>query len=463
MNKQDLPNLDPQMGYFLLRATSFSNFDQKVLTKLYQPLIAPAAYTLYLTLWSEDDDQQLQSQRPTHFELFDLLGVDARTFLRARQQLEAVGLLRTYQKKDALGSFLVYQLFRPLPPEKFFQEEILATFLLEKVSRKQFMALQHRFQVPNYDLSQAQELTVGFLQVFHLPSSSLLVPPKAVKQGANHFKQKQTQANVSEFSPAELATMDWQTLYALVGERYVKAEELDQHQNEIYGLKKFYGFTLTDIARLIRRSLDAVSGKLDLRRLEQKALALYDQLHPQPTTNTKATASKPAVKTTTFSDTEQQLLKQVRQLAPMDFLNACKVKKHSYAGNQEKRNLRNLQRRGVFATATLNMLVFLALQEETTLTIALLDKFAQTWLQKGIQTPEEALSDYKERLNRPTKKYYAPKSRQRTKGPVPSWAKADQPQPSSQSATATKAKHTDSKIAAKLAQLEASRQNRSDS
>ena len=67
-NKITSANLDPQLGYFLVRASLWDDQDQVVLTKLYQPLLSTAAYTMYLTLWSEVDDRQLISQRAHHFQ-----------------------------------------------------------------------------------------------------------------------------------------------------------------------------------------------------------------------------------------------------------------------------------------------------------------------------------------------------------------------------------------------------------
>lgn len=462
-NKITSANLDPQLGYFLVRASLWDDQDQVVLTKLYQPLLSTAAYTMYLTLWSEVDDRQLISQRAHHFQLFDLLDLDAKMFLAARQQLEALGLLRTYQKHDQLGTYLTYQLFAPLAPDKFFQEELLATFLLEQVSRPRFMALQKFFALPQVDLTESQELTAGFLDVFHVASTSLLVPPTEVKASANYFKNAQQQRALGEISPAELASFDWETLIALVGRQQIESSEINQHQSEIYGLKAFYDFTLTDIARLISRSIDRQTNKINFNLLEQKALAAYQQLHPNSSEQQAKTASAnpttTAINSSRLTPEQQQLVDQAQKLMPLDFLHWEKERVHSYVGEQEIRNLKKLQQRGVFDNPTLNILIHTILQDSTTLTVALLDKVAQDWLKHGVHNPSAALAYLQQQQAKPQRQYNrrGKATTNRTKGPVPSWLNDAE---SKKSSPAKPSAVTSNDIRKKLARLEKTRQER---
>ncbi|WP_125767066.1 DnaD domain protein [Lapidilactobacillus wuchangensis] len=468
-NKTISSNLDPQLGYFLARASIWTDQDQVVLTKLYQPLLSTAAYTMYLTLWSEVNDQQLVSQRQHHFQLFDLLDLDAGMFLTARRQLEALGLVRTYQKQDQLGTYLIYQLFTPLAPEKFFQEELLATFLLEQVSRPRFMALRAFFALPKVDLTATQELTAGFLDVFHVASTSLLVPPTEVQQSAHYFKNDQQKRAIGEISPAELASFDWETLIALVGRQQIEPTEINQHQSEIYGLKAFYDFTLTDIARLIARSIDRQTNKINFNLLEQKALAAYQQLHPSASehqTNSVTTTAPTNAQTTgttkqRLAPAEQQLIEQAQKMLPLDFLRWEKDRVHSYVGEQEIRNLKKLQQRGVFENATLNMLIHTILQDSTTLTVALLDKVAQDWLKHGVNSPTAALAYLQAQQNKPQRQYNrrGKTTANQTKGPVPSWLN-NNGEDKKKNHQAAASSVTANDIRQKLARLEKTRQER---
>lgn len=455
-------NVDPQMGYFLVRGANWSDLNQRVFTALYQPLLSAQAFTLYLTLWNEVDDRQLISQRSIHFELFDLVDQDAQTFLKSRQQLEACGLLKTYQKHDTLGTYLIYRLLAPLAPNKFFQDEILATYLLDKVSRKKFMALQRQFQLPEVDLSDAQELTVGFLDVFHIADSALLTPPQEVKEGAARFKQTTAASEISEISVAELATFDWQTLIALVGQHQIAKTEITNHKNEIYGLKRFYDFSITDIARLINRSINISTNKINFNMLEERALALYQQLNPDQET---AKLSQPVnnVSTQNFTTAQKQLLQRAKQLAPAEFLRELKQRQHSYAGTNEYRNVKKLQQRGVLNDATINILIDVVVRDYTTVTMAPIDTVAQNWLKQGINTPEAAIAYVAQRDQQPLKQGGRQNQRQKPAGVTPDWLKqqqANQKQPQSTTQNQTKVDPQQQQdIAKKLAELnKASRQ-----
>ncbi|WP_164506840.1 DnaD domain protein [Lapidilactobacillus bayanensis] len=459
-------NVDPQLGYFLVRGANWSDLNQRVFTALYQPILSAQAFALYLTLWHEVDDHQLISQRSVHFELFDLMDQDAQTFLKSRQQLEACGLLKTYQKRDTLGEYLIYRLLAPLAPEKFFQEEILATYLLDRVSRKKFMALQREFQLPDVDLSNTQELTVGFLDVFHMADSALLTPPKEVKAGAAKFKQAQTTAAVSEISPAELAAFDWQTLIALVGRNQIPEAEITQHKSDIFGLQRFYGFSLTDIARLISRSINVATNRINFSMLEERALALYQQLNPDQTavaqpdqTPTQNTTSK------NFTAAQQNLLTQAKQLAPADFLRDLKQQQHSYVAQNEYRNVKKLQQRGVLNDATINILIYVVVRDYTTVTMAPIDTVAQNWLKQGINTPEAAITYLSQRDQKPLQQKSRATSRQKPAGVTPDWLKKQQAANQPTTAVVKDAK-VDPKqqrnIAKKLAELNKASQKRGE-
>ncbi|MGK4179790.1 DnaD domain protein [Lapidilactobacillus dextrinicus] len=457
--------IDPQLGYFLVRGANWSDLNQHVFTALYQPILSAQAFTLYLSLWHEVDDQQLISQRSAHFELFDLLDQDARTFLKSRQQLEACGLLKTYQKRDTLGDYLIYRLLAPLAPEKFFQEEILATYLLERVSRKKFMALQREFQLPEVDLTDTKELTVGFLDVFHMADSALLTPPQEVKTGAAKFKQAQTTAAVSEISPAELASFDWQTLIALVGRNQIPETEITQHKSDIFGLQRFYGFSMTDIARLINRSINVATNRINFSMLEERALALYQQLNPDQTTTTKPTNAANTTSIKQFTSSQQRLLEQAKKLAPAEFLHDLKQRQHSYVAQNEYRNVKKLQQRGVLDNATINILIYVVVRDYTTVTMAPIDTVAQNWLKEGINTPEAAIAYLSQRDQKPLQQKSRANSRQKPAGVTPDWLKKQQTQKQTVAATPNQTKvdkQQQQNIAKKLAELNKASQQRGE-
>ena len=128
-------------------------------------------------------------------------------------------------------------------------------------------------------------------------------------------------------------------------------------------------------------------------------------------------------------------------------------------GEQEIRNLKKLQQRGVFDNPTLNILIHTILQDSTTLTVALLDKVAQDWLKHGVHSPSAALAYLQQQQAKPQRQYNrrGKATTNRTKGPVPSWLNDAE---SKKSSPAKPSAVTSNDIRKKLARLEKTRQER---
>ena len=63
-----------------------------------------AATSLYLTLWSDLDKTETVSKDFTHHHLMTILKMSLEDIKRARESLEAMGLLRTYYKEGDIIS-----------------------------------------------------------------------------------------------------------------------------------------------------------------------------------------------------------------------------------------------------------------------------------------------------------------------------------------------------------------------
>lgn len=86
------------------------------LTKVYLPIIGRDAFTLYLAwaMMGETPDAQ-----NLHVDLLDQLAISQHDFLSARQNLEGMGLIKTYRQDTSFGSQWVYRLFPPMTMKAF--------------------------------------------------------------------------------------------------------------------------------------------------------------------------------------------------------------------------------------------------------------------------------------------------------------------------------------------------------
>ena len=95
----------PADTYIVLNKTILGDFDRKLLILLYQPIIGSIAISLYFTLWSYLDQAETSSTEWTHHQLMTSMRMKLKEIIQAREKLEAIGLMKTYQKKDNVNYF----------------------------------------------------------------------------------------------------------------------------------------------------------------------------------------------------------------------------------------------------------------------------------------------------------------------------------------------------------------------
>lgn len=149
------------------------DYDQKIITRLYQPLVGIEATSLYFTLWQEAGRKE-SSQTATHHHLMGIMNLSLDRILKARKRLEAVGLLRTLKKKHAEPDFFVYQLIPPLTPDQFFNDGLLNVFLYHQVGSRDYNQLSGIFLEKPMDKQDFEDLSAAFDEVFEsIPASEI--------------------------------------------------------------------------------------------------------------------------------------------------------------------------------------------------------------------------------------------------------------------------------------------------
>lgn len=103
---QHWQELIPIDRYTVSASGLLHEYDRKVLTFLYQPLIGSACFSLYMTLWAELEENRLWSESSSHHILMNLLGINLKDIHEARLKLEGIGLLKTYVKTEEGGGHL---------------------------------------------------------------------------------------------------------------------------------------------------------------------------------------------------------------------------------------------------------------------------------------------------------------------------------------------------------------------
>ena len=114
----------PADTYTVINKTVITDKDKKIVSMLYQPIIGFSAVSLYYTLISDLDKRELFSDDLMHHHLMTTMQLKLEDIIIAREKLEAVGLIKTYMKKDNINQY-VYLIYSPLDANEFFNHPIL--------------------------------------------------------------------------------------------------------------------------------------------------------------------------------------------------------------------------------------------------------------------------------------------------------------------------------------------------
>ena len=163
----------PADTYTVINKTIITDKDKKLITMLYQPIIGYASVALYNTLLDDLDKQELASEDLTHHHLMSIMQLRLEDIIIAREKLEAIGLLKTYVKKDNVNQF-IYLLYSPITADEFFNHPILNIVLYNNLGKKEYEKVLNYFKIPKYNLKEYEDITASFDEVFQSVQGTLL-------------------------------------------------------------------------------------------------------------------------------------------------------------------------------------------------------------------------------------------------------------------------------------------------
>ena len=152
--------------YEIRLASIVSNVDKDVLVELYQPIIGSSATILYLTLLKQKRNEDEEGTYSTQ-KLINGMQTDPNTLLASRHYLEAVGLLRSYEKISESGRYFVYVLYAPKSPKDFFDDVLFKGLLIQAIGEKEAKKLAFTYKVNTKIEDDYKEISASFVDVFH--------------------------------------------------------------------------------------------------------------------------------------------------------------------------------------------------------------------------------------------------------------------------------------------------------
>jgi len=377
----------PADTFVVINKTCLSEYDRKLILNLYQPIIGGVAIDLYFTFWAYLDKSEIFSLEWTHHHLMTSTQLNLDTIVSVREKLEGIGLLKTYYKKNSVNNY-IYELYSPLNAYEFFNNPILSTTLLSNVGKAEFQKLLDYYKLPNFNLSEYENITCSFNEVFSSVSNPNLDYYDNLKGTTKNSLDINSNINLNDmlsFIPDEL-----------INKRTI-TKELRQN---ILKLAFVYNFNNDEMTEIIMNSINE-EHKIDNVLLKNNAEKYYKFEH-SGTLPTLIYKKQPEYLRKNITDTSKKskLIYQFENISPYDFLTSKNggVKPLSADLNLIAYLMIDLN----MLPGVVNVLVDYVLKiNDNKLNRAFVESIASQWLRHNIKTVEDAMNlaekEYKKR------------------------------------------------------------------
>lgn len=346
---------------------SLSSDDVSTLSLLYAPLIGSEAVMLYFGLQSLLERNNLKSEAYTHREIYDLFGLSEKLFLKARYQLEGIGLLTSYQA----GEELIYVICPPLSPKNFIKDATLGLYLSSKIGKDLSSKVFTHFKVEKIDKSKFSNVTKSFEEVY----TSVINEDIGFARFQYLLGRKPTSTikiNNKKF--------DFSEFQKLINMDFLETGITKQFQDQIIQISFVYAFDELQMANLYNESINR-SGLFDYRLLKKKANVLYSYLHHMdaPKLITKEEENIDSVDLIEYLDTTSpsEILSNIMPNFPPRYLN---IVEEIYANIDLPRGV-------------LNCMIIKVLKEKSgeLPAVAYFKKMSDTWIAHNIYSTSDAI------------------------------------------------------------------------
>lgn len=170
---------DPKHLYYVANKITLFPENEKILIKLYQPLVGAVAIALYQTLINDYDPYGIVSDAKGIYSLQEQLDCSLKDMFHSLHKLEAVGLVQTFLADNVFNNIIVFKLLQVPSADKFFATPLLASLLKEKVGSPTFHDLSHAFakeaKLREKPIKNARDVSANFFDVFRLPGDEAIL------------------------------------------------------------------------------------------------------------------------------------------------------------------------------------------------------------------------------------------------------------------------------------------------
>lgn len=398
-------NLLPADTYTIINQSILTEVDKKILISLYEPIIGATAVSLYLTFWSDLDKLEIMSLDYNHHHLMTILKSDLVTIEKARKILEAVGLIKSFIKKnDNLNEYL-YELYSPISAYEFFNHPVLSILLLNNIGEMEYNNLLNYYKKHNISKHDYEEITSTMNDTFNS-----VTPLEATNESIR--RQNKLGINLENL-------IDFDLVIAGLPKGMVHSKTFNKKNRELINQLSFvYNIDSIRMIDILRMVIDEV-GLINKDKLRETARKNYEYNH-NGSLPTLIYRTQPEHLKTPDGDLSNRgkMIYVFENTKPYDFLT------HKNKGvKPTSRDLKLIEHLAVdFALppGVVNVLIDYAIRvNDGKLNQNYLDTIASSWSRKGVKTVPEAM-EMAEKGHRKNQKALdnMPK---KTQAKVPSW------------------------------------------
>lgn len=272
-------------NYYEIRLASLvSNVDKDVIIELYQPLIGAISSIVYLTLVKQkrnESDEDIYSLE----SLLNNMQLPINSFTNARRNLEAVGLLKTYESVNNDIHRYIFELFAPKTPKEFFNDILFKGLLIQYVGEKEALRLANSYEInTNIDKDKFDDISASFVEIFNPDYDHISFTKNVGENLATHNSKKIA------------SDINIDIVFNLVEENsQIKKESLLEYSNDIKQLATLFNLNEDNIASVIIDSYnETIKPHLNMKVAFNKAKdkAYYPRLNNKEETKINYTNSE---------------------------------------------------------------------------------------------------------------------------------------------------------------------------
>lgn len=387
-------NILPADTYIVVNKTILTEIDKKNLINLYEPILGPLSVSLYLTLWSDLDKSETISKDYTHHHLMTFLKTKLEDIKEARKALEALGLIKTYLKKEKDINHYIYELFSPMSAYEFFNHPILNVVLYNNIGENEYNALLKHYKKPTFKYEEYEEISAKINETFKSTVGNIF--------NNSDIKGK----NESKLMIDSL--IDFDLLIESIPNKVLSEKALNKRTRELINNLAFvYNLDTLKLSELIRLTID--NNGMISKDLLIKEVRKYYEYNNGGALPTLIYRTQPEYLKSPEGDLSNKgkMVYIFENTTPYDFLRS-KYKNN----NPTPRDLKLLEYLAIdleMPPAVINVLIDYTLRiNDNKLTKAFIETIAGQWVRLGIKTASSAMAqaekEYKKKPKREVKK-----------------------------------------------------------